>query len=60
LDTYFVFLRTRVLTGQLTLEAEQQIVADTRTWLEQRAEQVASFRQYLSCWGDWPNPWQTP
>jgi hypothetical protein len=57
LDTYFVFLRTRVLLGQLTLEAEQQIVAETKDWLEQKAGQVAAFRQYLNRWGDWPNPW---
>ena len=33
LDTYFVFLRSRVLFGQLTLEAEQQIIAETKAWL---------------------------
>ena len=27
LDTYFVFLRTRVLLGQLALDAEQQLIA---------------------------------
>ena len=37
LDTYFVFLRSRVLIGQLTLEAEQQIIAETKAWLEQKA-----------------------
>ena len=57
LDTYFVFLRTRVLAGQLALEAEQQIVAETKVLLQQKADQVAAFRQYLDRWGDWPNPW---
>ena len=57
LDTYFVFLRTRVLLGQLALEAEQQIIAETKAWLEQKADQVAAFRHYLDRWGDWPNPW---
>ena len=37
LDTYFVFLRSRVLAGQLTLETEQQLIADTKAWLEARA-----------------------
>ena len=37
LDTYFVFLRTRVLVGQLTLEAEQRLVVEVRRWLEERA-----------------------
>jgi 3'-5' exonuclease len=58
LDTYFIFLRSRVLTGQLALEAVQQIVAETKTWLEQRADQAAAFRHYLDHWGDWLNPWE--
>jgi hypothetical protein len=59
LDTYFVFLRTRVLVGQLSLDAEQTIVADTKAWLEDRADQVAAYRLYLDRWGDWLNPWET-
>jgi len=59
LDTYFVFLRTRVMLGQLRLDAEQTIVADTKQWLEERAEQCPAYRMYLDRWGDWPNPWQT-
>ena len=58
LDTYFVFLRSRVLFGQLTLEAEQQIIAETKAWLGQKANQVAAYRMYLDHWGDWPNPWE--
>jgi len=57
LDTYFVFLRTRVLCGQLTLEAEQQLIVQTKHWLESRAGDVAAFRLYLERWGDWRNPW---
>jgi 3'-5' exonuclease len=59
LDTYFVFLRTRVMAGQLTLENEQHLVGLVKTWIEQRADQVAAYRQYLEHWGDWPNPWQS-
>jgi len=58
LDTYFVFLRTRVLLGQLSLETEQAIVAETREWLAQKSEQIEVFRTYLERWGDWTNPWQ--
>jgi 3'-5' exonuclease len=58
LDTYFVFLRTRVLTGALSLENEQQIIAQTKTWLEQKSADIAAYRLYLSRWGDWPNPWK--
>ncbi len=57
LDTYFVFLRTRVICGQLGLEHEQTLIADTKSWLEERAEQVEAYRIYLEHWGDWPNPW---
>ncbi len=59
LDTYFVFLRTRVVMGQLRLDAEQQIIAETKQWLEQRADEIAAYRHYLERWGDWANPWQT-
>ena len=58
LDTYFVFLRSRVVMGQLPLEAEQQIIAQTKAWLEQKADEVSAYRIYLEHWGDWANPWQ--
>jgi hypothetical protein len=57
LDTYFVFLRSRVLIGQLTIEGEHEIVADVKTWLEEHAAESAAYRNYLESWGDWPNPW---
>ena len=57
LDTYFVFLRSRVLLGQLSLDAEQVLVAQTKAWLEGRAGEVAAYRLYLDKWGEWPNPW---
>ncbi len=57
LDTYFVFLRTRVLVGKITLEDEQKLIADARTWLEERSGEVAAYRLYLDRWGDWTNPW---
>ncbi len=59
LDTYFVFLRTRVLLGQLALEAEQQLIARTKLWLESKAGGSPAFRLYLDHWGDWLNPWAT-
>ena len=57
LDTYFVFLRTRVMTGKLTLEKEQEIVAAAKQWLTDQAETVTVYRAYLDCWGSWENPW---
>ncbi|HEX5446535.1 MAG TPA: 3'-5' exonuclease [Pirellulales bacterium] len=56
LDTYFVFLRSRVLVGQLTLEQEQVRIAEIKAWLEERAD-VRAYRLYLDRWGDWSNPW---
>jgi len=57
LDTYFVFLRTTVMTGGLPLEREQQIVRNTRQWLEDKSEAMPIYKQYLEHWGDWENPW---
>jgi len=57
LDTYFIFLRSRVLVGQLTLDAEQAIIARTKQWLQQNAAQVRAYQLYLERWGDWANPW---
>jgi predicted PolB exonuclease-like 3'-5' exonuclease len=59
LDTYFVFLRSRVLVGQLTLDEEQGLVADAKTWLLKRTKEFPVFDQYLKRWGDWVNPWKS-
>jgi predicted PolB exonuclease-like 3'-5' exonuclease len=58
LDTYFIFLRLSVLLGRLSLEAEQQIVTETREWLEQRVAEMPVYGTYLEHWGDWHNPWR--
>ena len=57
LDTYFVFLRTMVLLGNLSLQREQELVRQTKDWLAQRAN-VPAFALYLEHWGDWANPWE--
>jgi len=56
LDTFFVFLRTRVLTGEITLEREQQLVQHARDWLTGQIGTLPALRQYLDNWGDW-QPW---
>jgi predicted PolB exonuclease-like 3'-5' exonuclease len=53
LDTYFVFLRTRVLLGQLPLDEEQQIVGETKAWLEEQCKSSPAYTHYLEHWGDW-------
>ena len=58
LDTYFVFLRTSVLLGHISLEREQDLISAAKTWLEARREQSAAYAQYLDRWGDWTNPWE--
>jgi len=58
LDTYFVFLRTMVLVGNLSLAREQELVKDARNWIEQQSETTPIYRQYLENWGDWINPWE--
>lgn len=56
LDTYFVFLRSRVMLGQLPLEEEQIIVEETKAWLEERAHLQPAYQEYLEHWGDWSPP----
>jgi predicted PolB exonuclease-like 3'-5' exonuclease len=58
LDTYFVFLRTRVIVGELTLDDEQRIILEAKDWIRGQAETVPAYRDYLAKWGDWKNPWK--
>lgn len=56
LDTYFVFLRTRVLNGDITLDQEQKVVKRTKEFLALNVERIPAFKEYLENWGDW-DPW---
>ena len=56
LDTYFVFLRSRVLQGELTLDDEQQLVEQAKTWLEERRALQPAYDHYLKEWGNWAAP----
>jgi 3'-5' exonuclease len=56
LDTYFVFLRTRVLTGQITLQQEQALVAEAKEWITAKREEFPALEKYLANWGNW-EPW---
>jgi len=56
LDTYFVFLRSRILSGDLTLEQEAELVKKARLWLQGKVAQVPALRQYLDNWAEW-QPW---
>jgi 3'-5' exonuclease len=50
LDTYFVFLRTRVMTGDLALEQELEVVERARQFLQSKAADLPGLTQYLSGW----------
>jgi predicted PolB exonuclease-like 3'-5' exonuclease len=56
LDTYFVFLRSRVLLGKLTIEAERELVDSTKKWLEDNSAALPVYAHYLAHWGDWHPP----
>lgn len=57
LDTYFVFLRTALLMGHITLDRERELVLQTKAMLETEVEKHPAYKQYLEQWGDWHNPW---
>jgi len=57
LDTYFVFLRCKVLMGAITLERELELVSQTKAMLEAEADHHPAYKKYLEQWGDWQNPW---
>ena len=56
LDTYFVLLRTRVLTGELTLEQEHIAVLKAKEWLQNKCADMPAVQKYIDNWGDWL-PW---
>jgi hypothetical protein len=50
LDTYFVFLRTCVLAGDLTSERETALVLKAREYLEGKSEETPMLKEYLANW----------
>ena len=50
LDTYFVFLRTRVMTGDISLEQEQEIVDQAREFLKGKSTELPALGPYLESW----------
>ncbi len=56
LDTYFVFLRTRVLVGALSLSDERKLVTRARTWLEQASISNLALADYLVRLKPWEPP----
>jgi 3'-5' exonuclease len=56
LDTYFVFLRTRVLTGDITIEQEIELVERAKNTLTNQTRDLPALQQYLDNWSEW-KPW---
>ncbi|MCK5708840.1 MAG: 3'-5' exonuclease [Candidatus Aureabacteria bacterium] len=56
LDTYFIFLRSLVLKGQISIKEEQKIVGFAKEWLQNNLKRYPFLKQYLDNWGDW-TPW---
>jgi predicted PolB exonuclease-like 3'-5' exonuclease len=57
LDTYFVLLRVKVLTGELSIDDELALVADATEWLEMKSEEFPVYREYLQQCTEWKSPW---
>jgi predicted PolB exonuclease-like 3'-5' exonuclease len=56
LDTYFVFLRTRILTGDIGPEQEAELVARAKELLESKTAEFPVLRRYLDNWTEFPSP----
>jgi 3'-5' exonuclease len=56
LDTYFVFLRTRVLTGDVTPEQEAQLVEKAKKSIAAQANEMPALTRYRENWTD-GQPW---
>ncbi len=52
LDTYFVFLRTRILTGDINREQEAALVGKAKELLAAKAADHPVLRRYLDNWTD--------
>ena len=50
LDTFFVFLRTRVLMGEMSAEDEQALALRARLWLGQKVRELPALETYVAAW----------
>jgi predicted PolB exonuclease-like 3'-5' exonuclease len=56
LDTYFVFLRTCVMRGEISLEQEAELSSKAKNFLASKSDDLPALGQYLANWSDW-QPW---
>ncbi|MBF0106685.1 MAG: 3'-5' exonuclease [Deltaproteobacteria bacterium] len=57
LDTYFVFLRWKVVRGSLSLAQETDLVEKARERIKQHANETGQLKKYLERFGSWA-PWE--
>jgi len=57
LDTSFVFLRSRVVAGDIDIKREQALIEQARGWIEEKAGECPGLARYLAAWGEWKSPW---
>ena len=57
LDTYFVFLRSRVVAGDIDIKREHALIEQAREWIESNAADCPGLARYLAAWGEWKSPW---
>ncbi|MEL7498963.1 MAG: 3'-5' exonuclease [Planctomycetota bacterium] len=57
LDTYFVLLRTKVVTGHISLDDEKRLIEDTVEFLEMKSDEFPIYSEYLKECRPWENPW---
>jgi predicted PolB exonuclease-like 3'-5' exonuclease len=50
IDTFFIFLRTRVVVGDLTSEEERLLARKARSWLGGKVAEFPALSTYLAAW----------
>jgi predicted PolB exonuclease-like 3'-5' exonuclease len=56
LDTYFVFLRTRILAGYISVERETELKVKAKEFLESKIADFPILRTYIEKWTDCSSP----
>ncbi|QVL34681.1 ribonuclease H-like domain-containing protein [Telmatocola sphagniphila] len=54
LDTYFVFLRSRVMTGDIKLEEESELIGRAKDLLARQIPENPALGEYLANWREQP------
>lgn len=57
LDTYFVFLRSRLILQAITPSQESDLIQSAKNFMQKNIERIPAFKEYLEHWTDikpWP------